>query len=235
MRMTRRAVAAVALGAMAIASLAACRVEQGTALFVGKTRVTEEQVDQIVESLPQQADTAIGAYRSLTVDALAVTELGKLVSADTGNRPDADAAENQRQFWMQQGVSSNREFIDLMGEAEGYRVMLMDGAEPVTPSDADVDAMAAAYEDHSGMALTDSQKAAITADPDDPQWQEAFGSREQVESYVNLWEQNFGNLKQLADYVDEYDVTVNPRYGDSFIVVSRGSQNEPVLTLPLES
>jgi hypothetical protein len=215
-RNVRRAVAGVVLGLAAVASLTACRVEQGTAVFVGDTRITEDQVNQLVDGLPLQEDSPLGGLRALTVDALTVVELGEQVAAKTGDSPKKESGDNQRAHWQQQGLKADDEFVALMAKAESYRAMLLEGAEPADPTDEDVDDIADSIGRGRGQQLNASERDQLRVELSDEAGRELVGDRHQI-----------------AGFVADYDVNANPRYGDAFIIVTRGQEHQPVITVPL--
>ena len=215
-RNVRRALTAVALGIAALSAMAACRVEQGAAVFVGDTRITEDAVNSIVDSLPVEVDAPLGGFRAMTVDALATVELGEQVAEDTGGSPDAASAEAIRSYWQSQGLPAEHEFVELMAEAEGYRAMLLSGAEPAAPTEADIEKIAAQFAENSGQPMTEADVAGLGEYLNSEAGQEIIGGRDQV-----------------AAYVAEYQVTANPRYGEGYITVARDQQRMPVVTVPL--
>ncbi len=217
-RNSRRVFATAALAAALVTSLAACRVEQGAAVFVGDTRIAASQVDDVIDTLPTKRQAPMSIFRSSTVDALTVIELGKQVADDTGAEPVTAAEETPRQYWQSQGLKPDSEFVDLMAEAEGYRAMLAEDAEPAEATNDDLDAIIERFERNSGQKLQERDKAALQQELASEQGKTIIGTRNKLESYV-----------------DKYDVTANPRYGDTYIVVARGSQYEPLVTVPLES
>ncbi|HIV56867.1 MAG TPA: hypothetical protein H9902_02825 [Candidatus Stackebrandtia faecavium] len=216
-RKSRRVLATTALAAAMVTSLAACRVEQGAAIFVGDTRISSSQVDEIVDALPTKPQAPMSIFRSSVVDALTMVELGKQVAEDTGAEPIAAVAETPRQYWTSQGLERDSEFVDLMAQAETYRAMLSEDAEPTKASSKDINEIAERYELNTGEKLNGPNKAGLKQQLNTEEGQALIGQRD-----------------QLASYVDEYSVTANPRYGDAYIVVARGENYEPLLTVELE-
>lgn len=217
-RKTRHVLAAAVLGIAAVAAMTGCRVEQGAAVFVGDTRITSDQVDEVTDSLPTKAQAPMGGFRSMAIDALAVVELGKQVAADNGKSPKTSDGALQEKYWAEKGLPKSNAFVKLMAKAEGYRSMLAKGSDPVKPSSAEVADVTKRLEANSGQKLAGADKQALSAELKSDKGQEIFGNR-----------------KQLADYVKKYDVTANPRYGDTYIVIARGQQFEPLVTVQLES
>ncbi|MGH8792377.1 MAG: hypothetical protein ACRDXX_07010, partial [Stackebrandtia sp.] len=214
------------LGIAAVASTAACRVEPGAAVFVGDVRIAETQVDEVVEDLvdkltaeaPEEAqNVVVGGLRDRTVDALTIAELGRQVSANTGDEPDRDVGDAHADMLTQAGFPADSRFVELTREAESYRAMLLAEAEPVSPDDADIEAIVAQLAVVPGQELDPQQTASLTTFlREDEQGQLMSGKRQ-----------------AMVDYVSEYDVVANPRYGSSFLTVELGNNGRPFLTVPI--
>ncbi|GAA4919507.1 hypothetical protein LX16_4345 [Stackebrandtia albiflava] len=223
-RMSRRLVLAAVLGIAAAATVSACRVEQGAALFVGDVRVTDTQISEVVDSVPtelftsgpDQMTTGFGGVRQQVMEAFVVVELGRQVAADTGATPDETADATAREGWTQRtGLPEDNPFVALLGEAEGYRAMLKQGAEPAAPTDEEVADVAANF-------------IAVTGQPLD----EASISQLAVTLNGETGQRIVGERRQLADYVAEYDVQTNPRYG-RVSVISFYDPSGVMLTVPV--
>lgn len=225
-RMSGRVFVVAALGLALASSLAACRVEPGAAVFVGDVRITDTDVDEIVDEAietltadaPEQArDFPVGDVRDLAVDALTVVELGTQVAKDTGAEPDPDAGQHLQEHMLHSVLPEDSRFAALQVEAAGYRAMLLESAEPVTPEPEEAEAMA------------EQIIAASGADPDPAHIEQLSG----VLIHEEHGQLAVGQHRLLADYVDEYDVTVNPRYGSNFIVVEFDGDGWPFITVPV--
>ncbi|ADD45439.1 hypothetical protein [Stackebrandtia nassauensis] len=229
-----RAIAAMGLAAAALLTVSACRVEQGAALFVGDERISEKRVDEVVDSISasdrakladlnqltggQLPDISTGNLRGYVVDALVVTELGQRVAADTGVKPDRESSSVIKKNWELLELDSDSEFVQLTAEAEAYRTVLVDGSKPHRPSDKEVDALTAQLEHTFGQELDEQQKAGFAQ----------FLTSEDGQVVV-------GQQRQVSDYIAEYDVTANPRYGQSFIVIARNAGPQPLITSDIPS
>lgn len=212
-RFTRRAAAIVLAATALVASLTACRVEQGAAVFVGDVRITEEQVDQYVDSLPPRLEVPPVGFRALTVDALAVVELGRQVAASEHLEPNDSDGNFMEYYWTRQGLPADDQFVALISEAESYRAMLVKGTTQADPTDTDVAETLELVTRTSGAVVDEAfVRSLLTSD---------------------TGRQVVGQRHRLAELVDEYDITANPRYGDTFIVVARDNQFQPLTTVPL--
>lgn len=224
-RLSRRLLLSAAIGLVAVAGLAGCRVEQGAAAFVGDTRITDSQVNQVVDSIPVELITsdlsdmssAFGGIRNQVLEALAVVELGRQVADDTGRQPDSEAASAARDGWVQNtGLAQDNAFVALMAEAEGYRELLRADAEPQSPSAADIEAAAENFTATTGQALDDMGFAQLAADLDSEQGKQLIGQN-----------------RQITQYVADFDVTANPKYGQLAIVTFLNPSGVPLLTAPV--
>jgi len=216
-RLPRRAIAAAVLSLAVVASTAACRVEQGAAIFVGDTRIAESEVSQLVDSLDSENLTGVGDLRAAIVEALVVVEVGKRIAEDTGATPDRDK-EGQllEQLSQMNRLPKDNPVIRLLAEKEAYRPLLVAEADPVDPTEHDVDAMSANVADAIGGKVTPEIRAGIVADLESETGRELTGQRHQV-----------------LDYFTDYDVSVNPRFGETSVVIYADQQNNPIITAPI--
>jgi hypothetical protein len=202
------------VAAVGLLALGACGSEQGAALFVGDERVTEATLDGYVEGevasyLEQGATMADISYADSRQQAAFITlfaELGRqigLPAPDTGGAAD--------------------EYEALYMEAADYYQVLSLQAEPRAMTQVELEALNAAIEADqallqriveewiAGQELTEEQLMEFnTAAQTDPSvlaqvvmaWAEVQGA------------QIAGFADDLNGYVEEYDVSVNPRYGE---------------------
>lgn len=235
-----RAIAAMGLATVALVTVSACRVEQGAALFIGSERISENRVDEIVDGMPdkareqmsqlteltggQKSNISTGGLRGFVVDALATIELGKLVAADTGREPDTSVTGAVEKFWSQPvyGLDEDNEFVQLAATAESYRTVLVEDAKPATVTDKELDAALDHFEFLAGEKYSKSDRDAIG---------QQLGAELESEAGRLL----VGQQRQVGDYITDYDVTANPRYGQSFIVISLGRDNSPVFVAGIPS
>src|SRR5690606_2890135 len=101
----------------------------GAALFIGDTRYQQEEIDEIVDSVPEETRDRLGnlfqasggavgditaaTLRGYVLDALTVVEIGKDTVADTDASPDRKAADAAEQFWTDPvlGLSADSRFV----------------------------------------------------------------------------------------------------------------------------
>jgi len=226
-RMSRRLLLAAALGLATVAALAGCRVEQGAALFVGETRITDSQVDAIVDSIPVELitpdltrkATSFGGVRGQVVEALTVVELGRQVADDTDRQPNTQVGSATRQGWSEAtGLPLDNAFVELMGSAESYRELLRADATPEAPTEADIETAAKNYVSATGQPLDDATVAQLALDLNTDQGRELIGQN-----------------RQINQYVADYGVTANPKYGKLAIVTFQNASGVALLTAPVPS
>ncbi|MEV0645204.1 hypothetical protein AB0I28_08060 [Phytomonospora sp. NPDC050363] len=184
------------VGLLAVAGLSACRVETGAALFVQDERVTEQQVDDIVESAPEigpDGPIELATARRNVVTWLATSELAERVSAETGTAlPTPDYAGEAALL----KVDGDNEYARLQAQHKAYLPVLVSGAAPAELTDEMSAEILAPVTEATGKPTSDYQPGLAQVFTE-PAAQAALGQRQ-----------------ALADLVAEYDVLANPRYGD---------------------
>lgn len=242
-----RAFVAMGLAAAALLTVSACRIEQGAALFVGDDRISQQRVDEIIDSIPAEdrkllaqqialpgnitlASMSVGSLRGFVVDALATIELGKKVAADRDLKPDHGKGSAVKDYWTQPGRELGRDnaFVKLVAEADAYRTVLFDGAKPVDPSNADVKAIAEQWTAIDGKPRNEADREFIKLCLGPKPTVEQCGSDEAFGPEI------IGRIHQVRDYLAEYEVTANPRYGDSFVMIQRDpNSGVPFIVTPI--
>lgn len=182
-------VAAVAL--LAVGGLSACRVESGTALFVGDDRVEQSRVDDMVDMAPAGNETA--SVRKAVVTWLAVVELAKHVADDQHlPLPGPDYAASAAAIG-----STGNDLTRLKAEYEAYLPFLYSTASPVTPTKELATAGLNDIEAVTGEKIPDSYADVLV----DGLTQATDGA------------EALGKRERLAALFESYDVLTNPRYG----------------------
>jgi hypothetical protein len=201
------------VAAVGLLALGACGSEQGAALFVGDERVTEVTLDGYVDGevasyLEQGATMADISYadsRQQAAILMLLTELGRELELP------ADTA----------GAASESEALYL--EAVGYYQAISERAEPRAMTNAELEALNAAIEADQSLLETIVQEWAVSQQLT-PEQYEQFNVDAQTDprvlpAVVLQWSetggaQRAGFADDLNAYMDEYDVAVNPRYGE---------------------
>ena len=78
----RRLTAIAVMGALAVGALAGCRTDAGTAAYVGNTRITNDQVNAIVDSAPQLGADLTGARQEVVNDLVYLAAVQKYATAN---------------------------------------------------------------------------------------------------------------------------------------------------------
>lgn len=196
------------VGLLAVAGLSACRVESGAALFVQDERVSEERVDEIVASAPADLNDGEkifehGDRRQLVVSWLTQVELAERIAADRGTPlPGPNYAETAS------SLGGDTAFTRLYAEYQAYSPILFSGATPADPASTDIPDLVTEIETQAGGELP-GLDAALSDGMSQPTNLDTLGRR----AYLNA-------------LFTEYDVLVNPRYGD--VTVAAGTLQLPV-------
>jgi len=175
---------------LAATGLTACRAEPTVAAYVGDTRYTQKQVDEIVDGAKSSPD-GLKVDRQKVVDLLVSIDLGKRVVADKGYRADASANVDAATVAGAFRLDPTSEFVKLWVEWDGLRVALSQAAAKSAPDDADLARIVRSF------VVAGVTPGSIGVD--DIQG-EAF-----VSSAVAV-------RQEMAQAADRYHVTVNPRY-----------------------
>jgi len=82
-RRLRAIVAIAAVGVLAVAGLAGCRSEPNVAAYVGDTRFTEKQINEVVDEVADRVNEGrLGGVRQNVVSWLVLGDLGRRVAAE---------------------------------------------------------------------------------------------------------------------------------------------------------
>jgi hypothetical protein len=192
-RTLRRAAAVVALSAAVAAGLSACDVQPGAAALVAGDRLTEAQVEQVVDSVHDKIPAGqFGSVREEVVGALVMRDLAKRVAADrhvTVPPPDYTAM-------AQGGLSANNPYVRLEAETQTYIGALGNSVRPTAPSEADLQEIYQSLVTQGAVNPAQSPYDQVRSQLDTPQTERAVALR-----------------AILAAAAGKYHVDVNPRYG----------------------
>jgi hypothetical protein len=211
----RLAIAAVA-GVLALSALAGCRAEPGSAAFVGNTRITTAQVNDVVDGVKAdggKVDPADeGALRQTVATAMVFLEVAKRYAAEKGlPAPQVDyqsvASRNQ--------LPEGDPLVKLVAESNAYLNLVLSNAPATTPTDADYNAAA----DLLATQGVQGDRAAIIE-------QLKSGFSQQIAQGVSI-------KNELTPIIQRENVSMNPLYGPTSLPLTF-TQNRLVLTaLPL--
>ncbi|HEX2142955.1 MAG TPA: hypothetical protein VHG10_00455 [Glycomyces sp.] len=212
----------VAVASVGLLALGACGNEQGAALFVGDERVTEATLDGYVDGrvssyLEQGATLAEVSYGDNRQEAAFIVlfaELGREIGLDA---PETGSAENEY----------DARYI----EAAAYYDNLSSRAEPRPMTEAELDALNTAIDADQNLLQRIVEEWLAAQGLTDAQLQE-FNMAVQSDPGILtdvVWEwsqvqgaQTAGFADDLNGYVEEFDISVNPRYGQLDISPIRG-------------
>ncbi|MCH7231669.1 hypothetical protein L0U85_12525 [Glycomyces sp. L485] len=203
------------LAAIGVAALTACSNLQGAAMYVGDERVPEATVDGLVDQVvdvraEQGEDLAIHDYtgdRQQAVVFLLYTELGREIGLEA---PDTSGAAN--------------EFDALYMEASGYYSDLSAQAEPRPFTEGELAALDEAVSADQQLLQSIVEEWVASSGLTEEEINQLFTAAQSdpaiIQEIVRLWSETTpaqttaGFADDLAGYVEEYDIAVNPRYGE---------------------
>lgn len=189
----RRIAAVVALGALALGALSACRADAGTAAFVGDTRFTQAQINSAVAGTKDAAASRSDLQHQYVTDLVYVQVLRRYAAAQGIDltEPTADLIS---QTATDLGAPESNPFVKAHAQAQTYGVQLAAKADPVTPTDAELQPM---YQRAVAAGLADPKNFA--------QFKTTILSVPDFARYVGL-------QKQLEKAVATDNISINPRY-----------------------
>jgi hypothetical protein len=220
----RRFVLVTMLGLLAGVALAACQTQPGTAAYVGDTRFTDEQVEQmataveadVVRANPEaKGQVHFGNLRQTLVRLKVFDELaGRYAQEQHIDIPARDYATAAQRI----GLPADDPYVQLSADADAYQTALLAKAQRIDPTEADVREV---YDTivKSGVNVGDYESV-----------------RQQILALPGLPE-GLGLRAALADAAKRYGVGVSPRYTPLDVpvaAVTTGSGSSvPIVTLPL--
>jgi hypothetical protein len=204
MQRVRRVALVAALAVLGVASLAGCRSQPTVAAYVGTMKITEAQVNRIVDSVKSQLPAGqLGTYRQRVVSWLVVGELARRLDRERGYPLEP---------------LDRQQYVDLAGQADPKVPALDDGrnlsrmaqvhgdwyaavsallgkAQPAQPTEEDKHAIF-------DYALARGELPAGT------RYEDVIGSLNvaQVAPFIGL-------RNELRDAATAAHLSVNPRYG----------------------
>jgi hypothetical protein len=187
-------VAVAVAGLVALGALAGCRVEPGTAAYVGTTRYTNADVDRLfTEFTVDMREKYSGQIRQFIVRNLVDRDLSRRVAADHRISVPAADLTQLATFAQQNKLPPRGQVVRLVAEASTAMDAISPLATPQAPTDAD-------KREVFGQLVAQGQ-----AQPSD--WGQAQGALDS-----NEMRQALGLRTILAKAAKQYHVTVNPQY-----------------------
>src|SRR4051794_40040947 len=192
---SRRSAAVVVFVLLGALALTGCGKEQpGTAAYVGATRYTERQLDDILDELREaRPDAEIGnGARALALSRLILLDLGRRAAHAQGiNVPNPAYNEYAAAVELPAGLKAVR----LGAEYEAIRGALAAGVQPVTPTDEDFRAIWDALRRNPQLAPGVTYEVVVDVLGSDPDFPRLLGVR-----------------NALRDQAEKTKVVVNPVY-----------------------
>lgn len=139
----RRLVAIAALGVLAVSALAACRTDAGTAAWVGNTRISDDQVDTIAESIPSKVLDPASA-RVFTMTELVFNEAAARYAKSKGIAAPAVTDTTRSTVAQQLGIANDPNkfpVVALHAMTNEWLALLLAQQPSTAPSDADLQAL----------------------------------------------------------------------------------------------
>jgi hypothetical protein len=221
--MARRRLVTVALvGALLVGGLTACRAENGSAAFIGDTRISSEQVQDVLDGLKTNGleidPTREGEARREVTSAMIFVEVAKRY-AKAHDYPEPTLAPQSIAAKYQ--LPANDKFVQLLAESQGYSQLLEQQITPATVTEADY------------LAAADHAIA------------QGVGSPAQRTDIAGEIKAQFGQemgrgiavRDELAKAVKQYNVSVNPRFAPASTALvsapTAGGATVNLVVLPL--
>ena len=200
------------LGVSVILALTGCRSSPSAAAYVGPTQYSVSSVRQVADEV--RGNQAVDLTTQQDVAKMYVLrDVAKRIADAKGWKPQhLDRAAIAQQLRLK----SDSKYVALRADVEEYLGALVQNADPVAPTDADLrdvyDRAKAA-----GLVQQGQTFEAIKSQIDSPQLRSALGAR-----------------KLLTDAVKKYHVTVNPRYAPAEWPLLRFTGDKPAVVVPLD-
>ncbi len=191
--MSRRLLAVVVTGALALVGVSACRDLPTVAAYVGDARLTNAQVERMVHEFPEATrERSSGQIRQIAVSDFVAVELSRRIATEHGiTIPTGDVSNYQNDL-----VPVNSAFIRLQADADAALQALQPLGSPQQPTEAE---QREVYETVKEQAEAQGAQIApfdqVKDLLDSPQMRTALAVR-----------------PLLRDALKKYDVVVNPRY-----------------------
>jgi len=189
--MSRRLLAAVAVGALLMTGLAGCRADRNVAAYVGDTEITEARVDEVMTSIRDVAPAeAYGEIRGRVVEMLVLTAAGTGYAETAGVQIPEPAPE---EFADQLGLPVENAYVQVLSGFLAVLNTVNGRAQSTAPSEAD---QREVYRNllFNGEPLQDPFEEV-----------QRFFTEEAIGTAV-------GTRDLLTEVIADGDVTVNPKY-----------------------
>jgi hypothetical protein len=198
MRMYRaRRFAAVAVAALAVTGLSACRSEPDVAAYVGADKITEARVDHLVDEAKSKraaGTQAPAVTRQDVVDTLVGLDVMQEIAKQRGITPTAVPVD---QLAQSLGLAADSEYVALSVQYRGLLSAVSSGAKPATPTEAD-------------MRDVYNRLTAAGGNPNGQTFEQFAGSISGQDQQT--LQQNIGLRNDLEPQIAKLNTVVNPKY-----------------------
>ena len=117
------------MGALALTALSACRNDNGAAAFVDQTKITSSYVDGVVNSVPAEVLTKLGATKAALQENVAesatFSAVAKQFAKEKGYSTPPTSPSAVTQVAQGYGLPANNAFVDFTVEASTWRAYLL--------------------------------------------------------------------------------------------------------------
>lgn len=216
----RRVVAVIAMGALAVGGLTACRTDSGSAAYVGNTRISNADVDGIVASLPKNGPVTAEEARQLTITYGAFNALAAKVAASKGlgtAKPDKTEITG---IASELKVDPSNKFVQTIAQGDAWRTLLMSKAPKVTPNDVELK-----------QIYQNLVSAGNVFQGTPPSFEEV---RSELLTIPDL-DQGVGLYREMTAAAAKSNISVNPRYAAPCTASPCASLEFPVFAVALQS
>jgi hypothetical protein len=203
----RRAVIAAVAGVLALTVLAGCRTEPGSAAFVGDTRITTSQVNDVLDGYKadggQIKSADEGARRRDIANLLVFIEIAKRFAAQKNlPAPQPDYAAQAQAA----NVPASDPWVRLVADYNAYRALVEANAPAVTPTEAD-------YLDAADLLIRQGFPEDQGIPSDRNQIADALKSSDLIATGLAV-------RNALTPVVKDANVSVNPAFGPAAVAAS---------------
>jgi hypothetical protein len=231
MQRARRLTSLAALALVGSIALTGCRSQPGAAIYIGSATYSEQYVNGLADKLQKVSTLNRGDGRQTIAEWLMVRDLGKRLVADKKwPAPEVqeesaaalvrNALQSAGQGGAQESVESFRPLIQLLAQYQAYQGTVQQHVTPAQASDADY------------VELYERAKTAGQVPPniDAASYRKLLGPDNERALQATL-----GLRKLYADALSGADVSLNPKYGVSQLVLLRDDKNNAMVVVPLNA
>jgi hypothetical protein len=137
----------IAIGVLAMSALTGCRSDAGSAAYVGNTRITGGQVNDVVADIPPAV--AKGAthaeLESVILQTIVFNKVAAQFAADKGYgtaKPDqSDVAARAQNFGVSTSAAGSNKFVQLLAESDAWQALLLSKMPAGAATEADYKAV----------------------------------------------------------------------------------------------